>query len=755
MPRVTPQPQYDLITGVDDSNNPTKRPPSRSQFRESFRASAIPLPVGESDEILRTQLHKLEYELKTLRADREMTTLQHQEELTSVQRQAQSDLERAQKSEAASQTAKSRSDALARELQEVKEAAAEANTNLEAQLRSLQKEAGGLREELDERKSEVKDQERHFQRDKHELEAQVEALRNEMGTLKSQYEEKDHALVTTQQRLKQIEDECGGLENDVLRLKAQNGDADTLNLIKRELSEQVAHIQNLESQNDRQRQQIKKLRDEAKEYELVEERNRELRSTVSHMEELRKELSEARLQRRLLEDERRAWKTLLEAESNEGMDIVFEQPQDLARAYLQERLEKLSLADQVGKLNSEVSEREGKFQHIEQQLATSKSQNEKQTTTSSTNVATSSSNASDSKLKARLERQRALALKEVEYLRSQLNAFEEEQGELTSERFDATNSQRIKELEGLVDQYRNELQTLQSDLEKTMSQPLNEPQTGSKRARNEADDDSNTDRVGALARKTRSLQDELNQVTTARTLLEKELSATKSQLTSMTEASKVRVLELRNNPTAEAARIKQSTLDVLRAENEALLHQLDGASKSTNENEPPRTRSKNDGANHKTVPAASLERLRAEAKQHHKQIASMEKKEKRLKSAFAAQVRQFREATASVLGWDLNILPNDRAKVTSMFDPTKQDKSGDAEADNDEEDEEGEKEERSIIFDAKQGTMKVSGGPQSKFANEIRGLIEFWVDGRKEVPCFLAACTLEFWEKGIGAQTLR
>jgi len=57
-------------------------------------------------------------------------------------------------------------------------------------------------------------------------------------------------------------------------------------------------------------------------------------------------------------------------------------------------------------------------------------------------------------------------------------------------------------------------------------------------------------------------------------------------------------------------------------------------------------------------------------------------------------------------------------------------------------------ESNSIVFDGEQGTMKVSGGPKSKFASEIRDKIEFWVEGRKEIPCFLAACTLEFWEKG-------
>ena len=47
--------------------------------------------------------------------------------------------------------------------------------------------------------------------------------------------------------------------------------------------------------------------------------------------------------------------------------------------------------------------------------------------------------------------------------------------------------------------------------------------------------------------------------------------------------------------------------------------------------------------------------------------------------------------------------------------------------------------------------MKVSGGPNSIFAGEIRPLIEFWVDGRKEVPCFLAALTLEFYERSTRA----
>ena len=745
MPRAIPQPQYDLINSGDDS----ARPPSRSQFRDSFRASSIQVRADDSNETLRKQLHRVEYELNNLRAERDMANLRHQEELRNAQRKADAEYERAQTSESSANMATNRFDALAKELEEAKEAASESRTLLEQQLRDAQERADGLQEQVDDKNTEVEDQNRQFTRDMGELKATLEPLQKELETTRSQRDEQTSAIHTTQQRLKESEDDVGLLQQEISRLKSQadTDDSNTQVVIKRELSEQVAHLHTLEAENNKQRIELKKLREERRDVELIEEQKRDLKSRLSRMGDLRQELAEAQLQRRILEDERKAWTNLLESESNDSTDVTFERPEDLARAYLQERIERLSLVDELGKVRPDLQTKDEQIQTLELDLRTVRTEVEKLRSNTAATGGTSSANAGlDAKAKARLERQRALAIKEVDYLRAQLKAIDDEQSEFTSDKFDESKSQRIKELEDLVDQYRNETQALQADIEKAQSSNLstNAPTTGSKRARE--DDDEEIARSGSLARKARSLQEELNKVTTARKMLEMELSAARSQIESMKETSSTRILELRANPTAEAAQIKQSTLDNLRAENESLLAQLDGPK----ENEPPRTRSDKSSARNKTVPATSLERLRAELEEKQQQISSLEKKEKRLKSTFSAQVRQFREATASVLGWDLNILPNDRAKVTSMFDPTKQNRDKDASGD-----EEEEQEERSIIFDAKQGTMKVSGGPKSKFADEIRGLIEFWVDGRKEVPCFLAACTLEFWEKGPGAQTLR
>ena len=176
---------------------------------------------------------------------------------------------------------------------------------------------------------------------------------------------------------------------------------------------------------------------------------------------------------------------------------------------------------------------------------------------------------------------------------------------------------------------------------------------------------------------------------------------------------RTRIIELRSNPTADAAAIRTATLSALRHENTALLAQLEG------------------NYNAKVVPISTLENARQDIKDMEKRVAEKEKRMTRLKEIWSAKSLEFREAVASVLGWKMDFMPNGRVRVTSMFYP------GD----------EGEGEGNSIIFDGENGTMKISGGPNGPFALEIKGLIRFWVEERKEIPCFLAAMTLEFYER--------
>ena len=540
-------------------------------------------------------------------------------------------------------------------------------------------------------------------------------------------------MQTTQQKLSHEESEVGQLESEVLRLKAQTGDVETLGVLKHELSEQVAHIKKLEATNRDQLAELKRFRKQHKSLEVVEEEKRILKGKLRSMDELHRELGEARLQRQILEDERKSWTAYLQNEASTNGTVEFDSPESLAKAIAQERLEKAALIEKMGSFEPELLEKVEIIKSLEGDKDKLQREADKLRLGGS----------GDGKARARLERQKALAEKEVEYLRAQLvgnkssisvyactnlymqKTFDAEETTFQPDSFDEQKTKRVQELEELVDRYRKELQALNEELARRESDTPVPESTGTKRAREEEPDE----RLGQLARKNRKLQNgkprvisrqedkvltahaELSKAQQTASLLQKELDVSKTQLTSRT-----RILELRNNPTAEATAIKTATLTALQTENAALLSQLQGHLTT------------------KVVPISTLENARGEMAELRQAVADKEKRMTRLKEIWSAKSLEFREAVASILGFKLDFMPNGRVRVTSMFHAADHADHADDGA-------------NSIVFDGEQGTMKVSGGPNSAFKREIKDLIRFWVEERKEIPCFLAAMTLEFYEK--------
>lgn len=660
---------------------------------------------------MRAQLNTLQYELDTLKQEKELATLEHQGELREIEKRADADFKRAQAAETAANAAHRKAEALARDLQEAQDGASNEKLHLERKLRNLQEDNHSLREELEDVQAQLSSAERQHKHGLGDLETRHSALQAAMEEAQRDLESKVAALQSTQQRLAKRDCEVGDLENDVLRLKAQAGDADTLAVIKRELSDQVAHIKNLEAANHKQLAELKQLRKTHKSVEIVEEEKRALENKVRIMNDLRRELTEAELQRRILEDEKRSWTSYLESQVAENDDLRYDSPEALARAFVAERLERATLLERLGVLQPELAVKDQTIRSLEHE----RNRLSEELDHATKNTAPPGGPPLDTKAMARLQRQKNLALKEVDYLRAQMKALEEEQLEFSPEQVNQETNNRLQELERLIDQYRSEVQSLHADLSQLEANPI--PATPAPSSKRPRQDDDSDERLGELRRKMRSLQEDLSTLQTRNATLESELQANVSQLKALRESSKIRVLEFRDNPTATVERIKKSTLNTLQEENKALLDQLEGRPSGT-----------------KVVPISTLENVRQQIKELESTIAQRDLKQKRLKDIWTAKFLEFAEAVASVLGWKVVFQPNGRFKVTSILYPTHINKDG-------------EEEENSILFDGDKGTMKVSGGEKSIFANEIRPLIEFWVDGRKEIPCFLAACTLEFYDK--------
>ncbi|EEP82363.1 conserved hypothetical protein [Uncinocarpus reesii 1704] len=708
---------YDLLSGAPSS----PRTPSRNSFRRSIRGHESSTKADVGNEELRVEISTLKYELENIKQDRDLAALQHEKELRELQARADADFRKAQAAESSSAKAQRKVESLTAELNQSRETFVNEQSGYEKKIRLLQDENRSLQEEYEDSMSQFADRERQSKNQISELETIRSSLQKTLDELRNELEETKIGLQATQNRLTERETEVDQLETENIRLKSEGSEPEALNVLKRELSEQLSQVKKLESE-------LRPLRKSQKKVDVVEEQKIALENKLRLMSGLEAELKNLRIQNQALEDERQSWTSLLQVD---GQDPEFDSPESVARGLVEARIEIASLVNKIGTIQTEVAEKT----EIINGLETMQQKLKKEIDTLRNN-GSGVANV-DIRAKTRLERQRVLAIKEVEYLRAQLKTFDTEETLMNPEenRIDTQKSEHIAQLEALLGEHREELHKLHEELSKREEKttPSNSPlMRGTKRPLSPAESDADGERLAVLVRKNRTLQDSLSKSEQSVELLRRELDAAKSHLSSLQAQSRTRILELRSNPTSDFENLKLSTLATLRAENRELLKQLRG-----------------EKDNIKWAPASAVDSLQLELQETKKQIADKEKRIRRLKEIWTAKSSEFREAVASILGYKLDFMPNGRVRVTSMFHLSAAYRHGDASASADSRGpgSMGDGEENSIIFDGENGTMKISGGPNSLFALEIRDLIKFWVEERKDIPCFLAAMTLEFYDK--------
>jgi mitotic spindle assembly checkpoint protein MAD1 len=724
------QPTYDLITGQETS----ARPPSRDTFRNSARITSGELHrersvAAETDletdkrrqelDALKAEIKKLQYTIDNHKQEEELAKLRHESEVREARRKGEDDFKKMQAAEGEKARVARQYESLLKEMTEVRDAASNEKAALERRVREVEESKRAIEEEVEDIKTEREETLRIIERKSSELESRNETLQRTVEELHHDSDRREALLQQAQQHLANKDTAYGELEAEIIRLKAQTGDAETLGIIKRELGEQVTHIKKIEAFNRKQAAELDHYKQLHKSIEIVEEEKRSLQRKVDSMESLRNELGEAQIQRQRLEDERLAWTAYLQSQAGADGEVEFGSPEALARAFIGERLRTTTLMERIGTLEPELLEKDGIIQSLESRRSNLAEELQKLKSTGGSG--SSSGNSSDNKARLRLERQRALAIKEVEYLRAQLKTFDAEDTTFQPETVDETKIKRIQELEDMVDQYRQEVQILHSDLATRESSAPAPETTGSKRPRDFSED---SEHIGVLSRKNRKLQDELTGLQTSTKVLQKELEVAQERLAVAARQSSTRILSLRSNPTSDFEAIKMSTLNSLRKENADLLAQIQSG-----------TGKRSTSAT--SIPISSLEASQRDVRDAQLELASEKKHRDRLIKVWKSKSAEFRELVISLLGWDIVFLKNGKTKVTSFFYPSK-----------------GE-EENSIEFDGERGTMKVSGGPQSKFAGRIGEQIKFWVHERGSIPCFLAALTLEFYEESNKDSTIR
>lgn len=653
-------------------------------------------------EALKAEIGTLQYRMQTAEQEKEIAMSQQNSKMEQARRREQGEAQQRQVAEAEREKASTQMEAIRRELDDVKDATEQDKKALERKARDAEDEARLLQEQLEDLSTTKEEAARIADRKITDLEMQVAASQRTVQELEQESQQRETSLQQTQVQVAEKDAYIADLEADVLRLKAQSGDAETMEIIRQELTEQVHHIRNLEATNRDQLSELKHLRAVSRAVEVVEEEKRTLQRKLEAAETIEAELAEARIQRQRLEDERLAWTAYLKNTLETG-DAEFDSPEAMARALVQERLTTASYMDKLGAVQGEMTAQQQTIKTLQDEKAKLKGEVE---------TAKTSANAmSTDKARLRLERQRVLAVKEVEYLRAQLKTFDTEDETLQPEQFDQARVMRVQELEDLVDKYKTEVQSLHGELA-SVEPGTPQPVTG-KRSR--AEDDNAQEQFGQLTRKNRKLQEELSSTQTKVALLEKDLAANREQLTAAKQTTKTRVLSLKSNPTSDYEAIKRCTLEALQKENTDLLATL---------------QSKVGKSSVPMIPTSVLGAMEREIAAAKAETASAQKSARRLKEVWGSKSQEFKEAIFSTLGWTVTFIPNGKMRVESTFYPSQTDEN-----------------ENSIVFDGERGTMKVGGGPKSAFARRISDQIGFWVREKGCIPGFLAALTLEFYEE--------
>lgn len=747
---TTPSTTYDIITGQpieaplprprapSFSLSQSQAPPSQSLRKSTSRQSLLPKPEQpvpvvsqqkyQDDTLaLQSRVNKLEYEIRSLEAERGMIGLQHEKELREAQARSDADYRKYQDAESERLKALRQYEVAQKEMRDIRDRGVNDTAAIERRARDLQNQNAILREDNEDLEGRLNDMEREMRRIQvDEVETKRSQLENTLRETAAELEEMKSRFNVVNSRLIEKEQLAEDLERKMLDLNNKVGGGAELEVLRREYTDQMENVSQLENREKEYKAKIRRLEDERRSVNVVMEEKRALQLQIQVLKEAERKASELEIQKDILEDEKRTWSTLLE---RDGEDQEFDTPEAIVRALLSERLEHAQVLERVGVAESESLGKDEAIRALESENNVLKAELEK--AKESTTILDDETLSSDDKKLKLLERKHQLAQKELGYLRDQLKTCNsEEMSVLDPSTIDTAKNEQISRLEAVLNEYKSEIDSLHTQITNLESAPPSTPArpqqlAGTKRPALDDPEDSESSQMGALTRKNKNLTVALQKTTQQSQMLATELQATRSQLKSLRASTSVRVLELRDNPTAQHAAIKAETLRILKQENTDLMAQLRGQELD----------------DLKVVPVSSLDALKLDLKAMEGVLADKDKRMRRQREIWTEKAAEFRDVISSVLGYRVTFNANGKVKVRSMYyKPAGQDT---------EDDEEIPEEDREdyIEFDGDKGTMKIGGGKDGPFGQEIEEMVRYWVGQEQEIPALLAAMNLEFYEK--------
>jgi mitotic spindle assembly checkpoint protein MAD1 len=639
------------------------------------------------------QYQAIKYQLSLEQEARERDRLHHERAIFELEQKVTTEGKRADSLESDQAFLFNKQKEASEALHKAREAHNQEKQRLEQSVRQLRQQLQAVESTYEDHESRSRQTVSFQQRTIDELTLKNTNLQVSIGDISDELTATIDQLRLKQAHIIELEEELNTLKAETVDLKLKENDLETLDMVKRQLSEQLSLVVKLEDQVAARDSQVKQLIKDKRLIDIVEEEKSVLRNKLRIMTEFQQQAAEMEIKIIELEEDRKKWVLFLEKNDK------FSSPEEIVRALMHTRIENVNLLEKISRLEADLSA-SSTSSSLVKDLKTIKARYEE----------TNNKLDIEAQQRARWQRQRQLGVQEAQFLRQQLKAYEAEESVLLQRSVDAHQATRISELESLVEQYKIEMDTLSKELsdKEGLVVKLNSPLRGPPQSTSNQDE-----RLGEALRKNNQLHDELEHRNAIVLELTKELNVLKQQkeYTEQATVTKHRILELRDNPTARYEAIKLEMLAALKKENEALLEQLNGTLSAQ-----------------LLVPISSLERVREESKDLERIVKEQNKRFDRLKEVFSKKSLEFREAVYSLLGYKLDMLPNRKVRATSVFSTSDADSF-------------------TFIPDPKAKNKFIGVEEGSPLVVEFENLITFWVKERHDIPCLLSALNLELYDR--------
>jgi len=326
----------------------------------------------------------------------------------------------------------------------------------------------------------------------------------------------------------------------------------------------------------------------------------------------------------------------------------------------------------------------------------------------------------------RLDRSRALAQRDADFLRAQLDALDMEATTLGTAELDRAKAERIAHLEQLVAEYRATITTLEAEAAAAAAMAAAPAAESTKMA-------IDTPVTAAVASAAPAAEQQLEAVKRERDLLTKQVQSLEQQVVLLERQinrgdynpATTKVLHLRRNPAQAAEDERRALLQQLQQENDRLMRELEA------------DRARRTGevaAVAATVPEAAVTPVAgtpgvAERMQLEKRLMDSEKKIQRLKEVFGEKIREFREVCYSLTGYEIEMMADNTYVLRSMF---------------------AEREVDTLAFARDRTTGNVAM-LDTEFSRSIRRMIEPLLRMRNSIPAITATVTLDLFSKQTNA----